>query len=532
MTRSSSSAVSARLLAGTILALALPQQVIAQAKAPATAATGVAPGPYRVGFRAFVQYDYSRTYRHSYDAKGDTVTGERARPIQTSVWYPAVNRAGGRPMQYADYLAVSALEEGAVHLDSAQRRRMIVKFATDFEQKLPDFERLVAHATPAYAHAAPAPGRFPVIVYGPSFDAPSWENAALCELLASHGYVVVASPALGVFGRQQTTTLESVDAEARDMEFLIGYAHTLPDADPARVGVMGYSWGGLADIIVALRNPGVRAVVALDGSIRYWNRLIQREPYGDARRMTAPFLFLAQATIAPDTAHKYRFAVTGRSFPFYDSLQFADAYYLTLEKMQHGNYGAWGNFMANAAERAKWSDTAAVRRSYELVETYVLHFLDAYLKKDSAGRAFLERPPEANGAPPGYAVMSSKMARPLPPDVYAFTHYVREHGGWSQATNLVATFLQRDSAYTLPEPDLRTLGDIALEDKRNADGIAVFKVGALLHPTSAEAMEALGEAYATANDTALAITTFKQSLALDSTQGNAAYWLSRMTNAK
>ena len=124
---------------------------------------------------------------------------------------------------------------------------------------------------------------------------------------------MIASPALGVYGRHQTITLESAAAEARDMEFLIAYAHTLPYADAVRVGVMGFSWGGLADMIVALRNPGVRAVVGLDGSIRYYQRLIQNEPYGDPRRLTVPFLFLAQLPFSPDTARKYGISVSGRA---------------------------------------------------------------------------------------------------------------------------------------------------------------------------------------------------------------------------
>jgi len=39
-------------------------------------------------------------------------------------------------------------------------------------------------------------GKFPLVIYAPSFSAMSWENVDLCEYLASHGYVVIASPSL------------------------------------------------------------------------------------------------------------------------------------------------------------------------------------------------------------------------------------------------------------------------------------------------------------------------------------------------
>jgi hypothetical protein len=47
------------------------------------------PGPFQVGLKVVEQYDYSRIYRHSTDALGKPYSGERARPLQTLVWYPA-----------------------------------------------------------------------------------------------------------------------------------------------------------------------------------------------------------------------------------------------------------------------------------------------------------------------------------------------------------------------------------------------------------------------------------------------------------
>ncbi len=51
-------------------------------------------------------------------------------------------------------------------------------------------------------------GHFPLVVYAPSFSAMSWENADLCEYLASHGYVVVASPDMGAAARSMTGDLD------------------------------------------------------------------------------------------------------------------------------------------------------------------------------------------------------------------------------------------------------------------------------------------------------------------------------------
>jgi len=65
-----------------------------------------------------------------------------------------------------------------------------------------------------------APGRFPVVIYAPGCSNPSWDNADLCEYLASHGYVVIAGPSLGAESREMTMDLTGASTQARDISFL------------------------------------------------------------------------------------------------------------------------------------------------------------------------------------------------------------------------------------------------------------------------------------------------------------------------
>ena len=61
-------------------------------------------GPYAVGFRLVEQYDYSRTFVDVVDELGKPFQGERARPIQTLIWYPAQNDT--QHMTVGDYVAL------------------------------------------------------------------------------------------------------------------------------------------------------------------------------------------------------------------------------------------------------------------------------------------------------------------------------------------------------------------------------------------------------------------------------------------
>ena len=113
----------------------------------------------------------------------------------------------------------------------------------------------------AVRDAQPTKGRYPILIYAPSDSSVSWENADLCEYLASHGYVVLASPSMGVSTRDMTDDLDGINAQARDISFLITYAKSLPDTDLSEVAVVSWSWGGDSSLFAAARDPRIDALV-------------------------------------------------------------------------------------------------------------------------------------------------------------------------------------------------------------------------------------------------------------------------------
>ena len=67
------------------------------------------PGPCAVGVRVVAQYDCSRVFKSSTDECGRPFAGERARPLQTLVWYPAKPEQRAT-MMVRDYTALWATE--------------------------------------------------------------------------------------------------------------------------------------------------------------------------------------------------------------------------------------------------------------------------------------------------------------------------------------------------------------------------------------------------------------------------------------
>ena len=107
-------------------------------------------------------------------------------------------------------------------------------------------------------------GTYPLIVYSHPSASHRRAAASLCAHLSSHGYVVAA-----LDHREAETAEQKIASRVPDVRFLLD--HLLdgpawdPDVrlDPARVGIVGHSFGGWTALAAPDAEPRIRAVVAL-----------------------------------------------------------------------------------------------------------------------------------------------------------------------------------------------------------------------------------------------------------------------------
>jgi dienelactone hydrolase len=347
------------------------------------------PGPYAVGLQVVDQYDPSRNFPSPRDVAKPSAT-DNERPLQTLVWYPAAANAG-HPMTVGDYvrLADTELDFSAPH---PERNRWRSLLQASFDAPLR-----------AVRDVAPASGRYPVLIYATSDSSVSWENADLCEYLASHGYVVVASPSLGVSTRDMTDDGAGIDAQARDISFLVGFTRSLADADLSQVAVISWSWGGLASLFAAARDPRIDALVSMDGTMRYYPGLVTRAGDVHPERMTIPLLFFAQNVSLEDRARDDAPLADKLGPNVLNEWQHGDLLMVNMLGMSHPEFSSMFQRRQNASQFAQ-NQIADFGRDdantgYAWVALYTLKFLDAYLKHDASAKAFLVRTPAENGVP-------------------------------------------------------------------------------------------------------------------------------------
>ncbi|WP_430391808.1 dienelactone hydrolase family protein [Dyella sp. 20L07] len=362
------------------------------------------PGPYAVGLKVVNQYDSSRKFPLQ-PASNDKLATENAgpRPIQTLIWYPALSD-GGQAMSVGDYAQLAKAE---IHFDRPDESN---KWASKLDASK-------GATLWAQRNIPVANGRFPLVIYAPGQSSVAWDNADLCEYLASHGYVVIASPSLGKSTREADDNLDDIDAEVADISFLINYAKTLPYVDVSKVAIAGWSWGGISNLFAATRDSRIKALIALDGSMRYYPGLIQKSGTVHADRMTIPLLFFARGYLSLEDWSQY--ATADNEGPsVLNAWTHGDLWTVHMLGMSHP---AFSSMYQRASSDQKFAenrmadyDRDDVNVSYAWVARYSLGFLNAYLKEDTAETTFLKNLPTANGVPKHFMTVDFRAAGSSP----------------------------------------------------------------------------------------------------------------------
>lgn len=482
------------------------------------------PGPHAVGLKLIQQYDHSRLYKADIDlATGDKVEGERARPIQTLLWYPAAH--GGKPLNYRQYLETAATEDSFTLGASEIKRLTDARIESNAGGRREAVLREMAGAMRAVRDARPVEGKFPVVIYAPSYSANAMENADLCEYLASHGYIVLSSASIGARTRSMTVDLEGAEAQAADIAWLIGFAATLPQADTGRVGVVGFSWGGLTNVFAAAKDARIKALVSLDGSLRYWSKLVDgsREAahYVTPARVTVPLLYLGSR---PRTVEENLRMPNPLNYSFMKEMKYSDVYIVSFQSMRHANFSSFG--MRTVPDDWFGDYTRAeVSVAHSWAARYTRHFLDAYLKNDAAGLAFLNNTPAANGAPPRMLSLDvRRKTDAVPPTLESFVRFLAQEG-FEKSVDSYARFTTQHPGFKLSADELFSWGLELLKREAFVRAREIFRLGAQLYPDKAFLVESLAEMQAKTGQKEEALANYRRVLAIDPQHADAAKYV-------
>lgn len=470
------------------------------------------PGPHAVGFRLTHTVDGSRTHA--------TEGGfERGRAVRVYVWYP-MEETDEKPLRVSDYARMAADDFGLIREGTSPGAGEIplpVPLARGLEEER--VAELLNTRASAVLNAPPLPGPFPLIIVGQGlyYESPL-SQVVLCEHLASHGYVVAMCPLVGNHSRLANRDVVDLEAEIRDMEFVLSRTRELPFSDDTRLGVIGFDQGGMAGLVLVMRNPEVDAFVSLDAGILYEHPMgiPQGHPQYDENLFRIPWLHMTQTKVVVGRG-------SGDATSLLDRKPYGDSYLVLLETTSHGDFTSYADFGVTRAVPGYWGpvthDAGPVSRA---VNTYCRTFLDAYVKDHEWAHAILEKDPSDLGLAGAVSNIERRAGKPRPPYPDELVQQIIEQGMQAARPSIEAARVAHPDEALFEEDILNWLGYHFLYWwGRESEAVKVFELVVDVFPESANAYDSLGEAYAFTGDRERAIASYRRSLELNPENSNA-----------
>ena len=466
-------------------------------------------GKYKVGFKHYTIHDSTRTYRVHNEFNNQRME----RPIPISIWYPAtIEDTNPEQLTVLNYLEILKEEEEWKDLPNY--------FLLDWFHYLPNTPQNKAHLSEkvnAYANQTSVSGKFPVVVYAPSYQASSIENFALCEYLASNGFVVISSPSRGTETRWlEGATTKDMETQSRDVEFLLKEIHHYKNIDTEKVALMGFSFGGLSNAITVMKNKNISAIVSLDGAERYNYAVLEQSPYFNLDNFTIPYIHFAQKEIPNEVLTTDKIpAELNYKFQLYDSLKYSNVYKYRLHDLTHSYFSSFGVLFTNRDKRQDKSDTK-IMASYNVLCQQTLQFLNATLKNIKKSNDVIENMPSNS--------LISKQTKKAIDKEFSYKEF-NDLAYTQDYQDLIPLYKRTITKYPnleLQEGMLNTLGlRLSFNPDSIQKGIHVFLLALHLYPNSANLYDSLAEGYFYNKDFKNAMLNYKKSLQLNPENQNA-----------
>ncbi len=306
--------------------------------------------------------------------------------------------------------------------------------------------------------------------------------------------MVAATHSVGMTGINPALDQRDLETVVRDMEFIIAAARDLPNVNVNKFGVVGCGSGGLAALLLQMRNSDIDVMASFDGSYISQDYLEQarQNPYYDVQRMTSP---LAQI---------YSGEIESIDFSLVDSFEYSQRYSVKFSRLNHSDltsYGKSSSLILRGGTQPPETDGA----HYDELCSYVFNFLNAHLSEDQESQRFLEEFKGKNGIEYRF-----QPAGEIPPTPEEFIDIIREVGV-ERAFEIYEKF--KGSGWVFfTEAVFNSIGYQFFQGGNLEDAIRIFKMNTDAYPLSANTWDSLAETCEASGQDEQAVKYLKKAL--------------------
>lgn len=463
-------------------------------------------GDHAVGFRLLQEHDNTRVVAGSTD---------QARPVRIYLWYPAEASPGVSPMRFGRYAAFAEDDVWPVEVSGALHDRLSFSNHVLARSLGTDgHEALGEQPVRAFENAEALPGPYPLIVVGQglNYESPI-AFAALSEYLAGRGFVVATCPLVGTQTPFVKLDARDLESQVRDLEFVIARVRALPNVSPDGLGVMGFDMGGMAGLILAMRNAGVDAFASLHSGILFPHPsgVPAASPDYDPYELRVPWLHVGLQ----------RMRVAGsQEASLFETAMHSDRYHLLIDDLEHVDSTSYALVEGRDARLGFWSAWSADGAGrHATLSRYVSEFFKAYLMNSTESLAFLSRAQSGTGE--AGVTLEYRSATPSTMTYAQFVDALLAGDGASAMDEVRALRDVEPSNILLNDWHLYRLTYTLLYRWGLSDeALSVSKLNMELNPSSTLAAQGLSMSYVDRGDHVAAVDVYRKLLEMNPDDDN------------
>jgi hypothetical protein len=324
------------------------------------------------GFKTIQTKDTSRVYKPN----TDTSDYLHYRPIDIDIWYPATDSSKDTPLHFRNILGLLETRANyytASNVGNGFAQQIAHYFAESL--KCSDSSKVLNFKTNTFKNASPAKGKYPLVIYLSAFNGMSYENFTLFEQLAQKGFVVASVSSIGRFPGDMTMKYEDLMEQVNDAVSTLNVLKVDGNIDFDRIGIIGYSWGGLAGSILANRIPQAACLISLDGSEFHhfgsemeedndFSAIVNSSEFS-TMKISTPYLRLESASLGAKPAKDSVYDFTQKLME--------KPQILVIDSAAHEDFGC-------LVDLVKKTGNCMPHSKYELITRLTINFLEDKLK--------------------------------------------------------------------------------------------------------------------------------------------------------
>jgi len=275
----------------------------------------------------------------------------------------------------------------------------------------------------------------------------------------------------------------------------------------------------------AAKDERIKALVSLDGSLRSYAQFVdggkEAARYVTPTRLAVPLLYVGAR---PKTVELLNSSDTRTHYSFMNQMKYSDVYIVSLLPMKHADFSSYSLRMQQDAELGEFSrDELSLAHSW--AARYTRHFLDAYLKDDAAGLAFVNNTPVANKAPPHMIFTDIRRKKDIVPATLENLVKRLAAEGFDKAIPVYDQFTAQDAAFKLDPNEIYGWGAQLFRLNRLEQAREIFRLGAHLNPDLGFMYDGLADMQAKTGQTQDAVKNYRRALELAPKNADAAKYL-------